>query len=312
MKIEQLVVQHLYNARQLSLQGIGVFKLRPDVILPAEGDKDFSMPADAFSFDYNLKATEDEAMVDFIVQQTRKIRPLASSDLDSYAILAKQFLNLGKPFIIEGVGTIQKNQSGKYEFIAGNFITQKVDDVPKQLKEKKETEISFESEEAPRLKNKRLIAFVSVAGVILAGLLLYYFLVLKDRTDTVTPAEPPAAIAVPADTVKKDTSLMAAVKPDTSAAKHDSNTAVTVPAATTQPTAADGSTFKIVLKEYPSEPSAKRAFVRLSSYGHKLAIITSDSIKYKLAMPFSTPLSDTLRAKDSLRKFFGGKPYVQL
>jgi hypothetical protein len=60
LKIEQLLVQYLYSSKQVSLQGIGIFKLKPDVILPAEGDKDNSVPADAFSFEYNLKATEDE------------------------------------------------------------------------------------------------------------------------------------------------------------------------------------------------------------------------------------------------------------
>jgi hypothetical protein len=134
LKIEQLFVQYLYKIKHVNLTGIGVFRLRPDIALPTEGDKDYSMPPDAFSFEYNLKTTEDEGLVDYIVEQTIKIKPLASSDLDSYAILAKQFLNIGKPFLIEGVGTIQKSQQGDYEFIPGNFITPKIDDFPKQLK----------------------------------------------------------------------------------------------------------------------------------------------------------------------------------
>jgi hypothetical protein len=40
-------------------------------------------------------------------------------------------------------------------------------------------------------------------------------------------------------------------------------------------------------------------------------IIKVDSSNYELAMPFKTPLSDTLRAKDSLKIFFGGAPYVK-
>ena len=81
------------------------------------------MPPDAFSFDYNLKTGEDEKLVDYIVEHTNKIKPLASSDLESYAILAKQFLNIGKPLVMEGVGSIQKSQQGIYEFFPGQLDT---------------------------------------------------------------------------------------------------------------------------------------------------------------------------------------------
>jgi hypothetical protein len=73
----------------------------------------------------------------------------------------------------------------------------------------------------------------------------------------------------------------------------------------------DSFSFKIVLKEYPSRALAEKAFNTLTSYGHKLLILQLDSSRYALTMPFKSPLSDTLRVKDSLRIFFGGKPYVK-
>ena len=73
VKIEQLIVQHLYNSKQVTLQGIGTIHLDPSVSIPQEGDKVATVPENAFSFEYNLKAGEDEALIDFIVQQTRKI-----------------------------------------------------------------------------------------------------------------------------------------------------------------------------------------------------------------------------------------------
>jgi hypothetical protein len=66
-----------------------------------------------------------------------------------------------------------------------------------------------------------------------------------------------------------------------------------------------------ILKKYPSEEKMKTVYDRLRSYGHKLIIIKLDSSNYELAIPFKTPLSDTLRAKDSLKEFFGGSPYVK-
>lgn len=108
MKIEQLLVQHFYQHRQITLQGLGTFTLSPDIALPADNDKDSNLPENAISFVYNPRAQEDDELISFIVQQTRKIRPLASADLDSYLVLGKQFLNIGKPFTIEGLGQLEK------------------------------------------------------------------------------------------------------------------------------------------------------------------------------------------------------------
>ena len=83
MKIEQLIVQHLYNNKIVTLQDIGSFVLSSSVLMPTESDKDGIMPDNAISFEYNAKAKEDESLIDFIVQQTRKIKPLATSGLVS-------------------------------------------------------------------------------------------------------------------------------------------------------------------------------------------------------------------------------------
>lgn len=98
MKIEQLLVQHFYKTREVTLQGIGTFSLSPDFVMPMENDKDASIPENAISFTYDSRAAEDDALINYIVEQTRKMKPLASADLDSYLVLGKQFLNIGKPF----------------------------------------------------------------------------------------------------------------------------------------------------------------------------------------------------------------------
>ena len=294
MKIEQLLVQHLYSNKKVSLQGIGTLSLDPSAVLPAEGDKDFVMPANAITFNYDLKTGEDGDLVNYIVEKTRKIKPLAMSDLESYSMLAKQFLNIGKPLVIEGVGTIQKNQSGSYEFIAGSFITPKIDDTPRQLKSKPEELVSFESE--PRTNNSRRNLFVTVAALalLLAGLGIYYFFFSGQAASQGEPVAQQTEI-ISDTTVKADTTKKVVI---------DSSIVIAAPVKT------DSNNFRIVIKEYPSLEAATKVFDKLSSYGHKLEIITVDSAKYRLVMPFTTALSDTLRAKDSLKKFFGGSPYV--
>ena len=110
MKLEQLIVQYLYNSKKVSIENIGTFTITPNVSIPIDLDKDSALPEGAIQFDYNNKQDKDKGLIEFIVQQSHKILPLATSDLESYSLLANQFLNLGKPLVIEGIGTLQKNQ----------------------------------------------------------------------------------------------------------------------------------------------------------------------------------------------------------
>ncbi|RYY66988.1 MAG: hypothetical protein EOO13_15105, partial [Chitinophagaceae bacterium] len=127
MKVEQLLVHYLYKNKTVNIQDIGSFNISPDVILPSEGDKDTSLPEGAIQFTYDKKTPADEGLVDYIVEQSGKIRPLAASDLESYTILTRQFLNIGKPLPIEGLGILQKNQQGNVDFIQGNNITSRTE-----------------------------------------------------------------------------------------------------------------------------------------------------------------------------------------
>lgn len=291
MKIEQIIVQYLYTSKKVTLQGIGTFTLDPSVLLPMgnEKEKDIEMPENAFQFTFNPKSTEDKGLVDCIVQNTGKMFPLASSDLESYVTLAKQFLNIGKPLVIEGVGTIQKTQQGDYQFIPGHFITPKIDDIPKQLREKRDESISFESQ--TKVNNSRRNIQFAAAGfvVILLGLAVYYLM---------------REIISEPQTIKTESVMKVdSIKP---------TIIDTVTASSIITPKKDSFNFKIILKKYPSSAAVKTAYDRLTSYGHKLIIIQIDSVNYELAIPFKTPLLDTLRAKDSLREFFGGAPYVKL
>ena len=53
MKIEQLIVQYLYNNKSVTLQNIGTFEVSDDVRLPLDNEKDAVLPDNAFTFKYN-------------------------------------------------------------------------------------------------------------------------------------------------------------------------------------------------------------------------------------------------------------------
>lgn len=290
MKIEQLIVQHLYNNKKVTLQDMGSFILSANVSMPSESDKDGIMPENAISFEYNTKATEDESLIDFIVQQTRKIKPLATSDLESYTILGREYLNIGKPFSIEGLGTLEKNQNGQYEFIQGNSVNRRLQAAPALLKEKDDKEIVFTTPVRKHNNNKGGMIVIAVIFLLAIAAALIYFLNKKESGQQVTEQVVTDTAAIQKDSIVSTLPLIGA------------NAGIP----------GDSSTFKVVIKEYPTKEGADKAHAKLTGYGHKLIVYQVDSTVYRVAMPFTSPLSDTLRAKDSLNRFFGGKTFIEL
>ena len=294
MKIEQLLVQHFYNTGEVTLQGMGTFKLSPDFVAPKENDKDAQIPDNAISFQYNARATEDDALINFIVQQTRKMKALAAADLDSYLVLGKQFLNIGKPFKVEGMGMLVKTQQGDLEFTKGHSFHTKMEISPAALKEKTENpEISFASESKPAAGNKKgLLIAALIIGLGLIGTTAWYFLIKKNNTENI--------IVAPA--IKTDTAKTVIAKPDTA-----SHTAI-------KPAVADdGYSFKVVLLVTADSAAAVSRMNMLTKRGHKIIMYTKDSLYYKLAEPFTLPLADTTRIKDSLNNYYYvGRAFIEL
>lgn len=289
MKIEQVLVQQLYNSKKITLQGIGSFSLDSSVSLPADSDKGFVIPENAISFHYDPKAGEDEALIEAIVQHTKKIKPLASADLDSFLMLGRQFLNIGKPFTIDGLGTLDKAQTGELVFIPGQFITPKIE-APKALKENETEEKSglfpdYDSEVRGG-SSKTLVIIIILLILGGAAWAAYYFFFKKTNQDIANETQTEQVIH------------------DTSSIKKDT-TSITP--------AGDGYTFKIVFKVTRNKEEALKTLNKYKDYGHTVIMYTTDSVVYKVAEPFTLPLSDTSRVKDSLNKYFYlGKARVEV
>lgn len=298
MKVEQLMVQYLYLNKKVTLQDVGTFTIVPGFDILPDNDKEITLPDGAIQFEYNSRAPQDDGLIDFVVQHSRKIKPLATSDLESYSILSRQFLNIGKPLIIEGLGVLQKNQKGTYDFSQGHTATSKMEAAPVAMKEKQHEEISFATKPREQGTSKNwmlaalLVFVVSTAGAV------YYFMMRGDKEEPVTEN---SLLLTDDDSLKIRDTLLSSVRGPAS----QRDTTLSRPAR-------DGYSFKVVLKEYPSKLAADKAFVKLTSYGHKLLLTQKDSARYRISMPFTTSLSDTSRVKDSLKRFFGGTPYIEL
>ena len=299
MKIEKLLVQYFYTHKEITLQGIGKLCLNPQVDIRVLQNQhgEHSLPEDAIQFERNPDAIEDDQFIAYIVQQTRKNNSLAVSDLESYLALVKQFLNIGKPFTIEGIGTFHKTVKGEIHFTPGAFVNPVTEKPVQEFKESSFLEKPVKFEARPTIK--RQSAIITIIILLLAGLIFYF--IKEYKSDLLSMFHKTAPINQAQQTameinVNMDTSNS---KPDTISAKSSLKK--------------DTAGFKVIIKEYPDSAKAHSAFKRilLTKYGKRIILYKTDST-YKIAVPFTSPLSDSTIQKDSIHKFFMGNTRIEL
>ncbi|MBK8952861.1 MAG: hypothetical protein IPM85_11845 [Chitinophagaceae bacterium] len=119
-----MLAHYLYANKKLDLPGFGTFLLETNTIAVPENQKNKPILLEGVSFLQNTSVKEDPELITYISSHTGKIKPLASSDLESHLELAKQFLNIGKPFLLEGIGTISASKRDEYVFTPGIMLTE--------------------------------------------------------------------------------------------------------------------------------------------------------------------------------------------
>jgi hypothetical protein len=300
MKIEHLIVQYLYSNKHMVLPEIGSFKLADGVAVPTESDKDTVLPENAIEFSADAKAPFDDGLIAYIMKNTGKIKPLATSDLESYVMLSKQFINIGKPLIIDGVGILQKIGNGQLTFTQAGATHVLNTEAPKQVVEKVKENIDFAAKKNEG-KNKMtwLVPLLISFLVIGAGLSAYFFIFKNKGSNNAITAEA-------TNTTTETSTASNTASGDTATLKKDTTVKPYIP------NAADSNSFYIVIKEFPSYALAKQRVDKLVSFGNNVIVSTKDSVTYKMRMPFRVAITDTARVRDSLNKFFAAKTYIEL
>jgi hypothetical protein len=306
LKVPQLITQYLLQNKTLALQGLGSFTLDRENEIPLDNEKDeIRIPDRSISFKANLKLMEDEGLVTFIAKQSGKIKPLASADLDSFLELGKQMLNIGKPFVIEGLGFLQKHPANSdLEFTQGSIVIQKREDNSQRKTRKKESseddltlndENFFKTARKPDGGRKVIFGLLIFIGLGIIGWVGYFFYDQGRQNN-----EP----------VKKEEISPSSVIPvtDTLQSKVDSAQLKLIALQAEQQKKDLG--FNIVL-EISSKKRAFNRMAKLKELGHNIVMTTTDSIKFKLAIPITAPLSDSTRHRDSLRRYFARKVWVE-
>lgn len=294
MNFELLIRQYLYQNKSISLPGIGRLFFESDVQLPAgANEKTEVIPLQDLRFTYDLQQQANPEFIKFVSVHTGKIPPLAASDVDSHFMLSRQFLNIGKAYIIEGVGVLAKKDDGIYGFTPGTYIpvSDAVTTTHKPLKVREPLPVIPKNLGAAKKQQVNYRNIILIAGLLvllsLVAWAAYYFLI-KNRSTTNGAATSFADSA----NAGKDTTAKTAIN----------NTQVANPATSNDPNA-----YKAVFEITKDKARALDRTYKLKAYGTDTRMETSDSVTFKLWTPMNAPPSDTLRKRDSLSKFFAKK-----
>lgn len=300
LKIAFLLAKYFYQQRLLRLPSIGVFHLDAAVTIPDPSDKNFREFLKYIHFSQEPVAKPDESLIDFIRTQTGKIRPLAESDLESYLADGKLLLNIGKPFQIEGLGSLQKAKSGAYIFTPGEPIMERLESALPQDKEteKQTRRIPAYDEGQQRQSahnNQRRLLLVGILAVLGLAVILWggYTLYNKNAKNTDNAAQNETLQRV-------DTPELAAQLPDSTAP---------LPSAGTAPVSTPAGSYKFILEQTNRKNRALKRFAFVNDLSPRIKMETADSLSFTIYVNLPASVGDTGRLKDSLNAwYYGTKP----
>lgn len=299
MKIGQLIAKYLQENNILNVNGIGSFLVTPNTEVTIT-DKQ-TAASNPISYIYNEALVTDAVFVDFIIKETSKIRPLAIADLETYIVTAKQLLNISKPFIIDGVGTLVKETSGIYTFLPGNYELPKIstdNDRDRRLRQAKEvsrdTEIKYKkdynainkTDYRPLIKKGlgALTLLLLIAGI--AWVVIKYIVPTK-TTD--------------ASNIANNSSTNA---PETTAQNKVKDTATVLQTSTiNKPDSLGKLAYKAVIRNTDSATAYKR-YNGLINISQPAVIYKSAEGTFKVAILVRSSVADTARIADSIHTYF--------
>ena len=300
MKLTGLLAQYLYSKKHLDLPGIGSFYLDPSINIEETetNSKHKQEFPDGISFKNNAAVKESPDLIAYISEKSGKMKALASADLDSHIQLALQFLNMGKPFSFDGIGTLTKTKTGSHEFTPGIIMPEKIKEPSEKNKQvlkdkqvlsaKDSVDVKYQaylSDPVVKAKWKKpVVAMLVICGIAVTIWAGYSISNKNSETDSeyfedLTAAQTASLVD---STVAEQPVVVAEEKP---------------------------ANYKYVLEVAQS----KRAFKRYNQLRTNLWDVhleTNDSIKYKLVMRLPVD-QDTTRVLDSLMVMLGRRVYIE-
>ena len=313
MKLALLLAQYLYANKKLDLPGIGTFHLDPSVVIDPESDKNTKAePISGIHFDYNTSIKENTELTDYIAAKSGKIKALAAADLDSHLWLGQQFLNIGKPFVLEGIGQLTKTQAGALDFSAGILQPEVLKDQQNWQPMADHSSQAGENDYKDLLNNRKETAqwkkpvaiFMIIAGI---GVAIWGGYTVYKNNSAVTGS----------DSLAKETSSPV-IQPQvntviTGSPSIPADTTNSTPVNTVTPATSPAGMYKFVV-ETAGRQRALARYKTLKNLPTDVKLETADSINFKLYFLLSASTSDTAKMLDSLRTYYtprGSKAFIE-
>ena len=300
LKLTHLIAQYLYKNKRLDLQGIGSFLLDNSIIIDEDSNrKNQEIGIEGVSFESNTATKEDAELVSFISSYTGKIKALASADLNSHLELAKQFMNIGKPFLFEGIGSLTRIRSGEYSFTPGSALTEKLSEQKiKETKQNSSTEEPVSDYKSALYKQekksnwKKPVTFILVIAGIALAIWGGYTVYKRTSADNSNKTE----VAKENKTILLEDSL---------STNPDSITALPVKNISNQT-----GTTKFVL-EVSDKDRATQRYAKLKTFQWDVKMETKDSVSFKLFLLLPINAVDSIKVLDSLTRLNGKQVFIE-
>ncbi len=278
---DSYIKEFLIKNKEVSLEKIGKLSLKGNAAI---NENDIAIQAGFLSFQYNRKAETTPELVTFITEKTGKNKILVASDIESYLEQARQFINIGRPYEMEGVAVIAINNSGDYELRQDDSVFLGEDMLTRE-KHVKHTRRRSAKRGSGRKKVLTFFAFliiIIVLGVIGWG--GYTMFIEKSfpwmETDTTTQIIAPATI--------------------------DTSHTVQSPSVQSVDIKSDSIMCKYIFETTKLLSRAQNRFAQLKSFGDHVEMDTvrRDTTNiYHLFYKMKRLPADTARVRDSLQKY---------
>ncbi|WP_460767340.1 hypothetical protein [Niabella terrae] len=286
MKLAPVLAQYLAIHKTLNLPGIGTFSAEnaydPEIDYGKKGATLLSV-----NFEQNKVSELDDELISFVAKETGKMKVLSESDIRSQTDGMIDFLNTGKPYFLQGIGTLTRKPDGTYEFHKEKYH---------HVEKKRESAITEKNsipqsyiDNSRRPRNNKPAALIMTL-VLLAIVAIIWFYVKNSQTDQQKLED------ITESALASDTSATAATSPST-----------TTPKATTPGVPANQ--YKYIL-EIMQEPRASKRFNQLKTINWPVQLETRDSVNFTLYMLLPKAGADTTHVKDSLTALSGKTVWI--
>ena len=305
LKLPLLLTQFLYIQKKLNLPGIGSFTLDPTAVIPDDHNKDPHELAAGIAFLHIPVHHADDALIDFIRTHTGKIRPLAIADLESYLNLGTELLNIGKPFHLEGIGTLTKGQDGKYAFQQGEYAISKLDELHAEPVERPARHMPLLEQEnldygSSGKGSRNILVILTVIGALAVvgwGGYLFY-------KRNMVAQHKPEEIVVPGVVTAVDSSNIKSLAPADSSKSPKQGISPPLAFSESHP-------YKFIILRTSNKDHALRRYRQLISYDLKVNMETKDSSYFKIFFSFPALAKDTAHIKDSLKREYAHDIFIE-